>query len=203
MQLEYCSAVLVDKNNFQRKLLRSLLRTSGFHRIFETDSFEGGLTESKRSSSDFLFIDYDTARQSDLLRVASNIPRQHLARHTRLIMLMDNPTQPRVKTAIDIGSHWVLSRPFSPQTLDRRIRAVLDPGSLIKITPDSERRSGKDSEDATPASGLLNEMDDLLRSSQYFSVKPAEPAKITRKPTSSVSKTAPKHAEPEEDIFLL
>ncbi len=202
MQLDYCSAVLVDKNSFQRKLLRSLLRTSGFHRLHETESFESGLQESKRSLPDFLFIDYDTAKGSDLLRGASNIPKQYLAHHTRMIMLMDNPTRPRVKTAIDIGSHWVLSRPFSPQTLDRRIRAVMDPGSLIKIASVNDPRSFKDAKEAEPESGLLHEMDDLLRSSQYFSVKPTEPAQKAKSPTPAAF-AKPVQQEAEEDVFLL
>jgi hypothetical protein len=95
-----------------------------------------------------------------------------------------------------------LSRPFSPQTLDRRIRAVMDPGSLIKIAPAIERKSFKDTKEAEPETGLLHEMDDLLRSSQYFSVKPTEPApKIKKAKQSTFAK--PAQQEEEEDIFLL
>ena len=47
------SAVIVDNNTFQRKLLRSILRTSGFSRVVEFDKFEFGLDEAKRTLSQF------------------------------------------------------------------------------------------------------------------------------------------------------
>ncbi|MCV6601987.1 MAG: hypothetical protein OIF54_10590 [Cohaesibacter sp.] len=170
--------------------------------MFETETFEGGLEESKRSFPDFLFIDYDTAKNSDLMRGIDNIPQQYLANHTRLIMLMDNPTRPRVRTAIEIGSHWVLSRPFSPQTLDRRIRAVLDPGSLIKLERTNERTKDSNDQDIATSTHLMSEMDSLLRKSQYFSEQPAMPSrKLPENPTSSESSSD--KTEKEEGIILL
>ncbi|WP_319486268.1 hypothetical protein [uncultured Cohaesibacter sp.] len=128
--IEHASAVIVDMNTFQRKLLRSILRTSGFSRVAEFDKFEFGLDEAKRTFPNFLFLDYDTAAYSELFRGRPDISKSYLTEATRLIILMENATRFRVTSAIANGAHWVISRPFSTAAITRRITAMMDPDSL-------------------------------------------------------------------------
>ena len=120
-------AVLVDRNGFQRKLLRSLLRSSGFERVTEYNNLETGLDEAQRVNPDFFFLDFDTAAQSDLFRAQQNFKQSYFNFNTHLIFMLDNATHPRVKRAIASGAHWVLSRPFSPNSLNQRLNAILRP----------------------------------------------------------------------------
>ncbi len=128
--IEHASAVIVDINTFQRKLLRSILRTSGFSRVAEFDKFEFGLDEAKRTYPNFLFLDYDTAAYSELFRGRPDISKSYLTDATRLIILMENATRFRVTSAIANGAHWVISRPFSTSAITRRITTMMDSDSL-------------------------------------------------------------------------
>ena len=91
--IQHGSAVIVDENTFQRKLLRSILRSSGFSCVAEFDKFEFGLDEAKRTFANFLFLDYDTATNSDILRGRPEIRNTHLGEATYLIILLENPTR--------------------------------------------------------------------------------------------------------------
>ena len=129
------SAVIVDNNTFQRKLLRSILRTSGFSRVVEFDKFEFGLDEAKRTFPNFLFLDFDTASSSELLRGRPDISKTHLGDATNLIIILENPTRCRVTHAIAHGAHWIISRPFSTNAINARIRAVMNPDQLGASAP--------------------------------------------------------------------
>ena len=173
LPIRHGSAVLVDTNAYQRKMLRTLLRSSGFNRVLELDNFEDGVDEANRSFPDFLFVDYDTARRSELLRGNQNIRTKHLAASCHVIFLMQNPTRARVDAAISSGANWVLSRPFSPKSLDRRIRAVLDPGSCMRIefmtdmvSADAPKKEEK--AETLSLADLTAEMNSLLKQSQHY-----------------------------------
>nr|WP_321460792.1 hypothetical protein [uncultured Cohaesibacter sp.] len=129
-KIQHGSAVVVDANTFQRKLLRSVLRNSGFNRVMEFDKFEFGIDETKRTFPNFLFLDYDTVSSSELLRGRQDISKTYLSEATHLIILMENPTRHRVNNAILHGANWVVSRPFSTKALNARICAVLNPRIL-------------------------------------------------------------------------
>lgn len=198
--IQHSSAVLVDTNAFQRKLLRSLLRGSGFQRLMEADCLDTALDEASRSYPDFIFIDYDTAKRSELMRGSHNIRQKYLKGGTHIIFLLHNATRPRVDDAIASGANWVLCRPFSPKSLDRRIRAVMDPGSCIQIDqilPQQKKLPQKTQEgpstESQNMSKLVHQMDTLLKQSRHY--QDAEPEEI-RTPKN-------KQDEAEEDIFLL
>lgn len=133
--IRHGSAVLVDNNTFQRKLLRTVLRSSGFIRVNEFENVEIGLDEASRLFPDFIFIDYETAQGSELFRSRENIRNKMLGANTRMFFLMQDPTQQRVAKAVEFGAHWVISRPFSPKSLNQRLRAILDPGYAMAIQP--------------------------------------------------------------------
>ena len=177
--IRHGSAVIVDQNGFQQKLLRSLLRSSGFIRVTESDDIESGLDEAARSYPDFLFVDYDTAIQSDLLRGSQNIRENHLRANTNLIMLMQNPTRFRVDSAIASGAHWVISRPFSANILNLRIKALLEPdfGTPLKtpkrkFIPGPQEKPAKTIHTGTAGdismTELVQQMDELMKQSRYF-----------------------------------
>ena len=197
--LEHRTAMLIDTNNYQRKMLRTLLRSSGFHRVNEVECFETGLVEAKRSYPDFVFADFDTAKRSDLMRGKKNIRREFLGLGTHLIFLLHNATRFRVDSAIASGANWVVSRPFSPKCLDRRIRAVLDPGSLIQIDSKKEMLKigrmlslGQES-DNSEMTEMLSQMDSLLKKSKYFQ----------NLDNDKQDNNASDSTNSEEDIFLL
>lgn len=178
LKLAHGSAVLVDTNAFQRKMLRTLLRGSGFARIQEMDCFDTAMDEANRSVPDFLFVDYDTARRSDLMRGKHNLRSKYLKPGTNLIFLMHNATRPRVDSAISRGANWIVSRPFSPKSLDRRIRAVLDPGSCIRIDQIEKlvsRQSTEAKGEEPPMSELVQQMDQLLKQSHHYREGKAKP----------------------------
>ena len=192
-------AVLVDKNQYQRKLMRTLLKTSGFNRVTEIDSFEQGLNEANRTVPDFIFIDYDTAHKSELMRTHQDIRESFLQRSTYVIFLVSNPTRSRVKRAITCGAHWVVSRPFSQKCINRRIHALLDPSTVIRVSHDLTKteyvaRLGQQTAPDKMAE-IVEEMDTVLKKSQHYSPPP--------KGKTQGFKPGKKSMEAKEDVFLL
>ncbi|WP_319532794.1 hypothetical protein [uncultured Cohaesibacter sp.] len=191
-------AVLVDQNAFHQKILRNLLRSTGFSRVVEFTGFEEGLDEATRTRSDFLFADYDTARKSEILRVNGDLRKSHLTNGTNLIFLMQNPTRKRVKSAIASGANWVISRPFSPTCLYERINATLYPDSVAAFETERERRDVNVIELTSPPKEteeqrikrLLKEMDELLKNSPYFDV---DELSAPQKPKPTTNGAARRH----------
>lgn len=210
LKFTHGSAVLVDTNAFQRKMLRTLLRGSGFGRIQEMECFETAMDEANRSVPDFLFVDYDTARQSELMRANHNLRSKYLQPSTNLIFLMHNATRPRVNSAISRGANWIVSRPFSPKSLDRRIRAVLDPGSCIRIDQLKKLTSSETEQiEEAPISELAQQMDQLLKQSSHYREGKAKPDQIAkssikaRLKTVETLKSDATSKQDEDDVFLL
>lgn len=210
LNVTHGSAVLVDTNAFQRKMLRTLLRGSGFGRIQEMECFDTAMDEAGRSMPDFLFVDYDTARRSELMRGNHDLRSKHLRPGTNLIFLMHNATRPRVDSAISRGANWIVSRPFSPKALDRRIRAVLDPGSCIRLNQLAKMAKSKTERSEEPqVSELVQEMDKLLKQSHHYRKGTARPDQIAK--SSMMARIemietlqSDETAQPDqEDVFLL
>ena len=175
LPIRYGTAVLADKNGYQRKILRTLLRSSGFHRVSEFDNIEAGLAEAERAQPDFMFVDYDTAQQTDLLRGKQDLAKTYLSSNSHLIILLQNPTRHRVDSAISSGASWVISRPYSPKILNRRLRAILDPSFVVALSGPNEPikvetpLTRSQSIEQLSISDLTRQMDELLEKSSYFS----------------------------------
>ena len=170
--VQHGSAVIVDGNTFQRKLLRSVLRTSGFIRVAEFDKLEFGLDEAKRTFPNFLFLDYNTASSSELLRGRPDISKTYLGEATYLIFIMENPTRYRVTSAIAHGAHWIISRPFSTNALNARIRAVMNPDHLDTNAPVA--RSLKDNQAQQAARIANRDLDPVSLTSITSSSRPIQ-----------------------------
>ncbi|WP_114010514.1 response regulator [Cohaesibacter intestini] len=172
--IRHGSAVLVDHNTFQRKLLRTVLRSSGFIRVSEFEDVEIGLDESSRIFPDFVFIDYETAQESELFRSRENMRTKMLGANTHMFILMQEPTRQRVTKAVGFGAHWVISRPFSPKSLNERLRAILNPGYATPVQPEppSKRRAesliSRPIRDDDTMDDLSEHMHDLLNYSQDY-----------------------------------
>ena len=184
--LRHSSAVLVDRNLFQRKLLRTVLRSSGFTRVNEFDDIELGLDDARRLYPDFLFIDYDTAKGSELLRSQKNIRKSILGANTHVFFLMQHPTRKRVAKAVEFGAHWVISRPFSPKCLNNRLAAILDPTFGVTVPParSNTQRGGlkirKHKFEHLENGALTGHMQDLLKQSETFKDHITEPQSPVR-----------------------
>ena len=168
------SAVLVDHNTFQRKLLRTVLRSSGFIRVSEFEEVEIGLDEASRIFPDFIFIDYETAQGSELFRSRENMRKKMLGANTHMFIMMQEPTRQRVAKAIGFGAHWVISRPFSPKSLNERLKAILDPSYAMPALPDPTIKRRSESLISRPIceedtiEDLTEHMNDLLDYSQDY-----------------------------------
>lgn len=172
--IRHGSAVLVDHNTFQRKLLRTVLRSSGFIRVSEFEDVEIGLDEASRIFPDFIFIDYETAQDSELFRSRENMRQKMLGANTNMFILMQEPTRQRVAKAIGFGAHWVISRPFSPKSLNQRLLAILNPGYAMPIQPEPTGKRTTDDLASRPIHAtasnddLAEHMQDLLTYSQDY-----------------------------------
>ncbi|WP_373236129.1 response regulator [Cohaesibacter celericrescens] len=217
-KIQHGSAILVDRNGYQLKMLRTLLRSSGFNRVTEFDDIETGLNEAGRSHPDFLFVDFDTAQHSELLRGQKDLRRSYLSPNTHLLFLMQNPTRKRVIKAITCGGSWVVSRPFSPTSLNRRIRAILDQdyGVALKSLKQSAKKAtpkpAQTAKEDLTMKELARQMDNLLKQSKFFKDgqwgnnsqnRKALLSKFENLESEAQSRQRKSKTETDEDIFLI
>ncbi|WP_319413356.1 response regulator [uncultured Cohaesibacter sp.] len=190
------TAVLVDNNNAQRALMRSVLRSIGFEEIDEYEDINGGIKQVLKTGPDFMFMDFDTATCLQKMSNPPNLQNDFIRGRSHLVIMMSNPTIGRVNQAISYGADGVISRPFSQCDLIKRLNAIVGP----KPAP---RPAAKICKQAIPArppldlykpaispEAMAREADELMEKLQKHCKKQqdtpeiAELAKTTRIPAS-------------------
>ena len=131
-----------------------------------------------------------------------------LGANTRMFFMMQDPTQQRVAKAVVFGAHWVISRPYSPKSLNERLRAILDPGYAMTIQPALPLSSQTRNQSKHVRSGEQN-MVALTAQMQTFLPQPQE-SHDQFAPTWTAVRTnvgdnldSQTQSEPDESILLI
>lgn len=118
--------LLVDGNTYLRRLTRSMLLNAGARLIHEAGDGVEALDSIRRIGPDVMLINWhlpalDGFEVVRIVRSPDDFPKPDLP----IIMMTEVGSVSRITTALHIGVHEILVKPFAPRTLERQLQSVL------------------------------------------------------------------------------
>ena len=133
--IERLGILVVDENQYMRKLTRMMLMNIGAKAIYEAADGLAALDVIRAANPDVVLLDWD-------LPVLSGPQIMHIVRSPGVftkpnipaIMLSARADRARVHEAMRLGIHEFLLKPTSPQALrDRLLSIVVKPRAMMQI----------------------------------------------------------------------
>lgn len=147
--IENLSILVVDENQFTRKLTRMMLMNVGAKSISEAADGVAALDIIRTANPDVLIMDWDlpVLSGSQVMRIVRSpdvFPKPHLP----IIVLTASAQRSHVREALQLGVHEFLIKPTSPGALRDRVLSILvKPRSMVRIgkhyVPTPRRMAGQ------------------------------------------------------------
>src|SRR5712671_7521413 len=155
--IEPLAFLVVDQDQYMRKLTRMMLMNIGAKSIFEAADGLSALDVIRNVNPDIMLMDWD-------IPVLSGPQIMHIVRSPGvfakpflpIIMLTPHASRTRVAEAIRLGVHEVLTKPTSPKMLQDRLLSILvNPRPMVQVgkylVPEPRRLAARDDATATAA----------------------------------------------------
>jgi CheY-like chemotaxis protein len=155
--------LVVDDNNYMRKIIRALLHGFGVRDVFEAEDGASGLESFMANSPDIIITDWEMPILDglEMLRMVRQ-PETSGNPFVPVIMISGHAEKRRVMEARDTGVTEFLVKPISTKALYQRIVGVVtQPKPFVRtgsyFGPDRRRMSGPDfdGEDRRKSEGNL------------------------------------------------
>jgi two-component system, chemotaxis family, chemotaxis protein CheY len=133
--IEGLGILVVDDNQFMRKLTRMMLMNIGAKSVCEAADGLAALDAIRAVNPDVMFLDWDTPLLSgpQLLHIVRS-PGVFAKPNLPVVMLTANANRTRVQAAMQLGVHEFLVKPTSPQALrDRLLSILVKPRPMVQI----------------------------------------------------------------------
>jgi len=133
--IENLGILVVDENQYMRKLTRMMLMNLGSKTIYEAADGVAALDLIRTANPDIAIIDWALPVLSGpqvikIVRSPEIFPKPHLP----IIMLTVCAQRSQVAEAMRLGVHEFLVKPTSPQALrDRLLSIVVQPRPMVQI----------------------------------------------------------------------
>ena len=133
--IENLGILVVDENQYMRKLTRMMLMNLGSKTIYEAADGVAALDLIRTANPDIAIIDWALPVLSGpqvikIVRSPDVFPKPHLP----IIMLTVCAQRSQVAEAMRLGVHEFLVKPTSPQALrDRLLSIVVQPRPMVQI----------------------------------------------------------------------
>jgi CheY-like chemotaxis protein len=133
--IEDLSILVVDENQFMRKLTRAMLMNLGARTVYEAGDGVAALDLIRTANPDVMVLDWEMPilngpQVMRIVRSPGVFPKPNLP----IIMLTAAAQRWRVAEALRLGVHEFLVKPTSPQALrDRLLSIVGKPRPMVKI----------------------------------------------------------------------
>jgi CheY-like chemotaxis protein len=132
--IEQLGILIVDGNQYARKLTRTMLMNVGAKTIMESPDGVTALDLIRNNNPDVAIIEWDLPVLSgpELVRIVRSpgvFPKPFLP----IVMLTSVALQSRINEAVTLGVHEFLVKPTSPQALrDRLLSNLIKPRKMIQ-----------------------------------------------------------------------
>ena len=146
--IEPLSILVVDDNQYTRKLTRMMLMNIGAKSIFEANDGVVALDVIRNANPDIMLLDWDLRLMSgpqimQIVRAPGIFTKPFLP----VIMLTLHASHARVNEAIQLGVNEILAKPTSPKLLrDRLLSIIVNPRPMVQIgkyfAPEPRRLQG-------------------------------------------------------------
>jgi CheY-like chemotaxis protein len=133
--IENLGILVVDENQYMRKLTRMMLMNLGSKTIYEAADGVAALDLIRTANPDIAIIDWalpvlSGSQVIKIVRSPEVFPKPHLP----IIMLTVCAQRSQVAEAMRLGVHEFLVKPTSPQALrDRLLSIVAQPRPMVRI----------------------------------------------------------------------
>ncbi|MGI9415634.1 MAG: response regulator [Hyphomicrobiales bacterium] len=126
-QFERLSFAIIEDNAHVRRLLRTILHSFGCREVYEADDGASGLEVLDSHVPDIVITDLDMPVFDgfDLVRTIRN-PKACKTPKVPIIMLTGYAEKSNVLRARDLGVTEFICKPFSADTLYKRIRTIVE-----------------------------------------------------------------------------
>ena len=133
--IEPLAFLVVDQDQYMRKLTRMMLMNIGAKSIFEAADGMVALDVIRNVNPDVMLMDWDIPVLSgaQVMRIVRS-PGLFAKPFLPVIMLTPRASRTRVSEAIRLGVHEVLTKPTSPKMLQDRLLSILvNPRPMVQI----------------------------------------------------------------------
>jgi CheY-like chemotaxis protein len=133
--IEGLGILVVDDNQFMRKLTRMMLMNIGAKSVYEAADGLAALDAIRAVNPDVMVLDWDTPVLSgpQLLHIVRS-PGVFAKPNLPVVMLTAFANRTRVQAAMQLGVHEFLVKPTSPQALrDRLLSILVKPRQMVQI----------------------------------------------------------------------
>ena len=133
--IEGLAILIVDENQYLRKLTRMMLMNVGAKTIYEAPDGVVALDVIRNANPDVAILDWDLPVLSGpqvvkIVRSPEIFPKPHLP----IIMLTASARRDHISEAMRLGVHEFLVKPTSPAALrDRLLSIVTNPRPMIQV----------------------------------------------------------------------
>jgi CheY-like chemotaxis protein len=133
--IENLGVLVVDENQYTRKLTRMMLLNIGAKTIYEAADGVAALDIIRTGNPDIAILDWDLPVLSGpqvvkIVRSPDVFPKPHLP----IIMLTACAYRDQVNEAMKLGVHEFLVKPTSPRALQDRLLSILvRPRAMVRI----------------------------------------------------------------------
>jgi two-component system, chemotaxis family, chemotaxis protein CheY len=155
-RIQSLSVLVIDDNQYFRKLVRTLLMTIGVKNVSEAGDGVAGIDSIRSLRPDIVILDWelpllDGAEVVRIVRSPGVFPMPEIP----IIMLTGHCEHWRAVRAMQLGVHEFLIKPVSAKTLSDRIVSILaNPRSFVRVGDyygPKPRKSFTDRIDAAPS----------------------------------------------------
>jgi DNA-binding response OmpR family regulator len=134
-KIEALSVLIVDDDQYMRKVVRTMLSAIGVRTVFEAEDGASGLDALRQHNPDIVIVDWEmpTIDGSQFVRMVRS-PGEWAKPDVPIIMLSGHGDRWRVVEAARIGAHEYLLKPVSTKALQDRIVTILGrPRPTVKL----------------------------------------------------------------------
>ena len=134
-KIEALKVLIVDDDQYMRKVVRTMLSAIGVKTVFEAEDGASGLEELRQQNPDIVIVDWempliDGSQFVRMVRSPGEFPKPDVP----IIMLTGHGDRWRVVEAARIGAHEYLLKPVSTKALQDRIVTILGrPRPTVKL----------------------------------------------------------------------
>jgi two-component system chemotaxis response regulator CheY len=133
--IEGLAILVVDENQYLRKLTRTMLINVGAKTIYEASDGVAALDVIRNANPDIAILDWELPVLSGpqvvrIVRTPAVFPKPHLP----IVMLTSSARRSDVNEALRLGVHEFLVKPTSPAALrDRLLSILVKPRAMVQI----------------------------------------------------------------------
>ena len=133
--IERLGILVVDENQYMRKLTRMMLMNIGAKSVYEAGDGLVAIEAIRSHNPDVVILDWDTPVLSgpQIMQIVRS-PGVFAKPNLPVVMLTGHANRTRVQEAMRLGVHELLLKPTSPQALRDRLMSILvKPRPMVQI----------------------------------------------------------------------